>query len=295
MSKKKKKLFIIGIVIVFFMVLLGTFFFYRRYTSYVIRQIQDSTGNQAMFYIVQSRKGGIIVVDGGNEGNAQYTREVLGMFGNHVDAWILTHPHPDHIAVFNEIYAEPQGIQIDEIYATPLDYDVYSQYAQPYDQVQVYEKFLALTENAENIHYLHEGDTLELIGLKMEVFNAYDENTIHYSLDLCNNGSLVFRLSGKENSMLFCGDVYGDSTCNKILERHGDALKSDYIQMGHHGNNSVTERFIEAVQPKLAFFDAPKWLVEGEKYDTQKNIEMVLRHGAKYRTYETAPNKVIMH
>lgn len=72
-------------------------------TSYHITQYADITDGQAMFYTIESTKGELIVIDGGWVGNADYVRFVIGEKGNKVDAWILTHPHPDHIGAFNEI------------------------------------------------------------------------------------------------------------------------------------------------------------------------------------------------
>ena len=40
--------------------------------------------------------------------------------GNHVNAWILSHPHQDHAGAFNQIYASPDGITIDAVYDLSL-------------------------------------------------------------------------------------------------------------------------------------------------------------------------------
>ena len=56
-----------------------------------------------------------IVIDGGTEGNADCVRQVIMENGGIVHAWFLTHPHPDHIGAFNQIYANPQGIHIGQI------------------------------------------------------------------------------------------------------------------------------------------------------------------------------------
>lgn len=94
--------------------------------------------------------------------------------------------------------------------------------------------------------------------------------------------------------MLFCADVYDSTFCTKMIEQFGEELQADYIQMGHHGNHSVTKEFVLIVQPKIAFFDAPDWLVNGENYDTQKNIEMLEEMNASVYTYMDAPNSVMI-
>ena len=47
-----------------------------------------------------------------------------------------------------------------------------------------------------------------------------------------------------------------------IIENYREELKSDYLQMGHHGNGGLSEEFYRLVEPKSAFFDAPDWLNE---------------------------------
>lgn len=257
----------------------------------VVTQYADDTGSQAMFYTIEA-EGKLYVVDGGWTGNAEQVRKVIRRKGGEVSGWILTHPHPDHMGAFNEIYQNPQGIVIDEIYTVEMDYALYQQYAQEWDDFATFDTFCSITEDASNVTFLHEGDTLSFPGMELTVFNAYDDTTLSYSIDLANEGSLMFRISGEQESMLFCSDVYGEVFCSKIMDRYGDALKSTYLQMGHHGNNSVTEEFISLVSPQSAFFDAPQWLVEGENYDTRENIDFVESKGIKVYTYITVPNRI---
>lgn len=259
----------------------------------IITQYADDSGNMAMFYTIES-SGDLWIVDGGWEANAGQVRSVIDEKGGKVKGWILTHPHEDHIGAFNEIYPDLQGIEIEEIYTIDMDYDVYQENAQEWDNFPVFDTFYNLVADAENITYLHTGDTYSFNGMQIEVFNAYDDTTIEYSTDLPNEGSLVFKVSGKTDSMLFCSDTYDDCLCSKVMNEFGDKVKSTYLQMGHHGNHSVTEEFVSRVQPKAAFFDAPQWLIEGENFDTQKNIDYVESIGAEVYTCMTAPNRVVM-
>ena len=48
--------------------------------------------------------GSLIVIDSGNPDNEEYVWQVLEEKENHVNDWILTHPHPDHIGAFNQIW-----------------------------------------------------------------------------------------------------------------------------------------------------------------------------------------------
>lgn len=77
------------------------------------------------------------------------------------------------------------------------------------------------------------------------------------TIDLATDGSMMFKVTNKEESMLFCADV-GVKMSDEIMSHYADELPSDYIQMGHHGNGGLSEEFYRKVHPKVAFFDAPE-------------------------------------
>ena len=73
--------------------------------------------------------------------------------------------------------------------------------------------------------------------------------------------SIVFKLYGNEESLLFCGDIQHRALGRFLLENYKDKLKSDYLQVPHHGNNYMGIQFYKAVSPKIALFSAPDWLI----------------------------------
>ncbi|MEG1752604.1 MAG: MBL fold metallo-hydrolase [Christensenella sp.] len=261
---------------------------------YIVTQYADVSGNQSMFYSIKTPKDKLIMVDGGFAANAEQVREVINANGGRVDHWILTHPHPDHIEAFNAIFEAPQGIEIEKIYASDIDYDYYKEHAQDYDGFSAFEKFRELVADYDKLTYLYAGDSLETAGLRMDVFNA----AINVQ-DPCNDGSLMFKLTGKEQSILFCGDV-GARRSEDILMRFGEQLPADYIQMGHHGNGGLSSEFYQKVHPSIAFFDAPDWLMNNinpstgktETWTTPENKKLMESMGCKVLSYNTSPNTV---
>ena len=273
----------------------------NRPSAWTITQYGDANGNQHMFYTIQSDTGSLVVIDGGFREEADFVRETIKSLGGKVDCWILTHPHNDHIGAFNQIYADPAGIEIGQIYTTYIDQEKYRQKAQPWDTYEMYEEFLALTKDAENVAYLYQGDRLEVAGLKMSVFNAYHDYVDQVSGDLANDGSLMFRLEGNAESMLFCADV-GISMSDSLVQKYGGELKSDYLQIAHHGNGGLNDEFYRLVSPKKVFFDAPDWLMNNQNpstletagYDTPENRKLMEELGAEICSFSTAPNSIVL-
>ena len=232
-----------------------------------------------------------MVLDGGwREDAGQLLSIINEQPDGHVDAWILTHPHPDHIGAFNEIYASGQ-VEIDKIYAVPVDYEIYKGKAQEWDEFSVYEEFVRLTEGEADMSFLREGEILDLIGLKMEVFHSFDSQQMAEVKDPCNDGGMIFRLSTERESMLFLADV-GVGQSDYILNQYGERLKSDYVQMGHHGNGGMDERVYQKISPREAFFDIPEGMMQDERLNAGEKRALMDSLGAKIHYYATAPNVI---
>lgn len=260
---------------------------------YYITQYADDTGIQAMFYTIESDRGDLIVIDGGNAGNAYYVRSVIEEKGGHVDAWVLTHPHPDHIGAFNILWDGMQD-KIDVIYASEIDYTAYYRKAQEWDDIASYDTFLNYMSESDKLVYLHTGDDLKICGLRFKVLHSYEDFVDETSNDICNNGSLMLRVTNQKESMLFCGDI-GVGMSEKIMSQFPEDIKCDYIQMGHHGNGGLSEAFYREADPRAAFFDAPEWLMnpeEGKSYTTPANRQLMESLGAEIYYFATAPNRI---
>ncbi len=142
-------------------------------------------------------------------------------------------------------------------------------------------------EGHDNVTWLSAGDELDVIGLHMKVLYTGTPEILSESTNVLNDGSMVFKLVGQKKSMLFLGDigdnnadnhalypdtgagsVIGRRIADTILATYPEDVKSDYVQMAHHGNSLMPDYFYEAVAPRKAFFDAPDWLMENKNKET---------------------------
>jgi beta-lactamase superfamily II metal-dependent hydrolase len=261
-----------------------------------ITEYASVTGRQAMCYTVEDYKGDLIIIDGGWTADADNLRDIIEKHGNHVTAWIITHPHPDHVGAFNVIAANPGEVVIDSIYTVDVHRGRYQETAHDYDGYDNYEAFFQLTQNSSKLHYLYENNELDILGLHMKVLHTWDADTDVLEATLCNNGGLCFTLSGKQQKMLFCADVQKE-TEKFILERHlSDLADVTYLQAGHHGNWGMTTDFYQHMTPSLVFFDSTDALLTpGEMgYDAGVLKAYFEARGIPVYNFSTAPNQIIL-
>lgn len=291
MAKQKYKIIIVLLLI---SLLIIAFVKMNNRKRWAVTQYGDPASGQSSFYTIKSYKGELIIIDGGWDYQEDYVREIIKSSGGHVSAWILSHPHQDHIGAFSRIYANPGDIKIDKVYTTDMAPPDACKEKAPWDDMEAYETFLAL--NIKDLNYLYEGDSLQFGTLNIDVLSAYGPQVYDISKDLVNDGALMLKLNSQKNSFLFCTDI-GKSMSEYLIEKYGESLKSDYLQMGHHGFGGLSDDFYRIVNPKIAFFDAPDWLMfdETATYDNPENAEYMRGLGSEIYSFNTSPNQVILH
>lgn len=263
--------------------------------EYLVTQYPDATGVQAMFYTIENDNT-FIIIDGGWEANETAVREVIAGHDNHVDAWIISHPHKDHAGAFNAVMKNPGEIVVEQIYDNGFDYDFIMAVGEPYDDITVMQDYYALTGDLPNVTHLKRGDELTICGLTFSIYNAYDDivlSTVGDEQDYQNNASLLFKVSSKNNSILFCSDIKYDMDAY-LLAGYGDAIACDYVQTGHHGNWSFSEEFYERTGASVIFFDAPPEITENPDFPASSLKDSFEAQNKTVLDFSTAPNTVTL-
>lgn len=229
---------------------------------YTITQYPQLIEAQGTCYTITDSAGHLVIVDGGFDESAYQVLQLIVANDSYVDAWILTHPHGDHIGAFENLMEGDFDFDIGVIYAIDLDEDFYRTVVNKYDGgYEYFARFQEIAADLDNLRYVHTGEHYDLCGLDMEILNAYDREDPIYEFDPANTGSIMFRLTADGgDTMLFCADVRS-SMSDRIIDRWGEHLKSDNLQVSHHGNQATLPReFYEIVDPEVAFFDEPEWM-----------------------------------
>lgn len=263
-----------------------------------ITSYSSKSGSQATIYTIEDKDGHLVIIDGGWESDAEQIRSLIKKHDNHVYAWILSHPHKDHVGAFNNIMKGKSDIKIDNIYVTNLDYARYKETVRWYEDFDSCEKYNQIIKGLNNVHIVNEGDKFECVGTNIEIIHGWDGEVNKLKADICNYGSLVFIVKGDEEKMLFCSDI-STRVEDSIVTRHKEKLKDvKYIQVAHHGNWAFLTKLYGAVEaPEKVFLDSPSaYLDLGTKgYDAGKLKAYFVNRGVQVVDYSTAPNSIILY
>lgn len=159
-----------------------------------------------------------------------------------IDLMVATHPHVDHIGGLREVL---KNFDVGTVMLPALTHST-----------KEYEEFLALIgkEEVETFVVEQRREFYPETNLKLEVLHPEVPYLIGTGSDL-NNNSVVIRLTYKENSFLFTGDLEEEG--EKRLMSRGVELKSDVLKVGHHGSStSSTREFLKEVSPEIALISA---------------------------------------
>ena len=78
----------------------------------LICQLTNCTPIQMMGYVIKTKNGKLIVIDGGGYGQGAPIEKVIKDWGGKVDMWFITHNHSDHYASVMELVRGGADIEI---------------------------------------------------------------------------------------------------------------------------------------------------------------------------------------
>ena len=218
----------------------------------------SSTGAQNLSIVIKSCQGKLIVVDGGWEADAEKLSKLILEQGGTVDAWLITHPHEDHVgalcAILND---ENNKIKIKNVYcslATPEWYRTVS----PTGAGIADQLINALAKLPAGViqSNIGRGTEIRLADVNIRVLN----NRGTYTSNGVNNSSLVYKINVSGVSILILGDLAYDGGKDLLKICTANELKSNIVQMAHHGQQGVDQDVYARIAPTTCLWPTPAWL-----------------------------------
>ena len=215
----------------------------------------DSIGNS---YVVQTTGGKVIVMDGGFAAEKDYLRGFIDALGGKVDAWIISHPHDDHITALIALLENPNGLKIERVYHSRFP-DVLID-AESAETAAITRKLYSLLDNATDIEVIdcHCGDEFEIDGVNFKILS--EKNPEMANRNPYNNSSMALKMWDWKKSFIFLGDLGVEGGEKLLNSEYAKDLECDYLQMAHHGQDGCDKHFYESVKFRACLWPPPKWV-----------------------------------
>ena len=245
-----------------------------------IRMLAGQTSCQMNSYVITTKNGALIVVDGGTEDDAAHLRDVIMSKGGHVSAWFITHPHNDHAGALTRMVSEGLmnwGITVDAVYYNITDQGFYNLY-EPDRALFVQQFRTAMSLLGQFAHTTHRNDYYQIDDVIVQVMN----DPYYVTENVINNSSVVYKMFIADKKVLFPGDIH-EAVSNQFLMDHpGEDLTVDFVQMTHHGSYGASKLFYATLQPKACMWNCPDWLYNNYsgKYQTTEVKKWMSELGA---------------
>lgn len=182
-------------------------------------------------------KSNTIVIDAGNIDDKELIVSKLKKENvETIDAFIISHPHADHIGAAKEVI---DNFDIKSIYMPDIPEKIIPT-SKTFENLidAVADKGLSFTEAKDGLK-------LEFGDMKLDFLAPSKE------YDDLNNVSAVVKITYGNKSFLFCGDAEKESE-DDITAKY-PRINADLIKVGHHGSRSSSSaNFLKSVDPEIA-------------------------------------------
>lgn len=230
-----------------------------------------------MSLIVQAEDGSFVIIDGGGH-DEQDASDLLAYLREHfvgdglpvISMWMITHPHPDHMALANyfiEKYAKDVDLRAVAYNFPDLEKVTTPKEEPKWAKLHIARFRKAVAENAPDAktYVFHTGDVLHLPGLRMDFLFTHEDYYPH-EFSWANYLSAAWMITGPTQTALILGDC-DKPLCQQIASTYGEALKCDILQPTHHGFNGACMDLYRYADPTACF-----WAVNEERFLTDPRV-----------------------
>ncbi len=259
MKNSKKIVKVVLLIIAILLIFLSLNILINKKTI-TLTQLSNHAKTQMMGYIIKTKNDKMIIIDGGLSADTENLMNYISKHNNKVDYWFLTHNHNDHVTAFTEI-VKKENVQIDNIYISLNEKEWYEEHEKARAE---FSSYLIDLLNEENIKPKVKEPTLnekiQIDGIEVEILGIRNPEIIE---NPGNEQSMVIKFNTGKQSLLILGDT-GVKSSEKLLKNQKHKLKSDIVQMSHHGQQGATQELYKQVSPKICLWPTTDWLWDND-------------------------------
>ena len=211
--------------------------------------VTDRLNWNIMSFILRTKSGKLVVIDGGHDVERDYFLSVLRALSPdpahiRVEAWLMTHLHGDHYGAIVDLLRDEATagfLEVGDFYLNLLEEEFYTTIGREPSAALADVRTTLLTmpqKLGAVVHTVADGDSFDVDELHFRVLHT--PKMADARLMNTNDSSVIWKLEvagGK--TVLFLADA--EFVCNNdLLARCRDDLAADIVQVGHHGCGNVT-------------------------------------------------------
>ena len=250
-------------VLFFILIIIAIIAFCNQTSHITLTQLSAQGARQMMGYLLKTDKGKVIVIDGGTIDDTNNLIKKINENGGKVDYWFLTHAHDDHVGAFTEIVNKAE-IPIENIYVSVNELEWYKENEET--RIEFIEMFLDTLKSDKIKDKVKEpkiNEKIEIDNIEVEILGVKNPEI---TINAGNEQSMVFTLKTEKTKILILGDT-GEKSSEKLLSTQKEKLKSDILQIAHHGQQGATKQLYETVGAKIWLWPTPEWLWNNDSGD----------------------------
>lgn len=196
-----------------------------------------------------------------------------------ISGWFFSHAHQDHIVKFMDfLTAGFENYEIECLYYNFPALTVSGSEKWSESDKQTMKEFDELIEAHKEIPVvkLHTGQRFFIRNLELEVL-ATHEDIYPGNLSCFNDSSTILQMTVDGCKIMFLGDS-NFTECNIINSRYGDYLKSDIVQVAHHGYNKNNVDVYHYINAKVALYPTRQNRYEDSQFSASNQLVTKLSH-----------------
>lgn len=237
---------------------------YENTEATISENVHDASG---MSYVVTLEDGRYVIFDGGywHKSSNGAARDACALYNFLKDnnkrpdkkiviaAWIFTHDHSDHHGAFSTFcdYGYADKVELQYYIQNFGDKSRYKQQPSGWLSSGIPDLIKENFKDAKKITP-HTGQKITFCNTTFELVSSH-ENHVPSLVEWVNDASLIFRMEANGIKTLFLADAEAQTT-RSLVNIYDASIKSDIVQVAHHGYSGGSINFYKLVAPSYSLW-----------------------------------------